>query len=145
MGRFRVLENPDDPSLERQVAESVSLSDPREIVIELGWFSRRPEEKPLLRDVEAFFRDATLDYLRTRCFLSSSETGAVLAVSDYRGPDEGFPRALLSFPRFDADGVLYFTGSERTILLRIETETNFGVIEQSFSPRRMFFDGGFTI
>ena len=90
-------------------------------------------------------RDATLDYFRTRCFLSSSETGTVLAFSDYRGPDEGFPRALLSFPRFDADGVPFFTGSERTILLRIETETNFGVIEQSFSPRRLFFDGGFTI
>lgn len=142
VGRLRLLQNPDQPGLPGEVDAYVSQDDPPEIAVELTWFSR-PEGHPLLREVEGFFRDTNLEQLRTRCYLSSSETGVFVAPKGFTGPARGYPGVLLTFPRFDDQGGHYFNGSEKTLLFRLEAR--FGAIEQTFNPRKMVWRGGFTL
>ncbi len=142
IGRMRILQNPGDREVEKEVEAYVDREDPPEIAVELTWFSR-PAGHSSLRDVEAFFRDVNLEQLKTRCYLSSRETGTTVAPTGYVGPAQGYPGALLSFPRFDENGDPHFQGSERTLLFRLEAR--FGAIEQTFSPRRMFWNDAFTL
>lgn len=142
IGRMRLIQNPASSELPRQVEEYVNQEDPAQIVVELTW-SSQPSGHPALRTVEAAFRDDNLDQLRSRCFLSSSETGKYVAISEYTGPAQGYPGALLTFPRFDEQGNPHFTGAEKTLMLRLENRL--GTIEQTFNPRKMLWQGKFSL
>ena len=64
-------------------------------------------------------------------------------LSGYSGPSQNQPGALMYFPRNDENSESFFDGSEKSILLYIESD--FSRIEQKFQPKKMFFLDSFTI
>lgn len=142
IGRMRLLANADNQALDEEVNQYVNQPESGEIIIEITYYSEPPGH-PSLRQIENFLRTVTAPQLKDRVFLSDSEKNTHVSISRYQGPTEGYPGALLFFPRQDEAGEPHFNGSEKRILFHMEM--GFAEVDLKLKPRDMIFEGKFAM
>lgn len=146
IGRLRLLSDPDNEELKRQVARYVETADEERIAIEV-YYTSKPAGHESLRHIKAFLHQMTPDQLRNTVYLAANDLATRVPVSQYLPPSENAPTAILIFPKKDPDGNPYFTGDEKRIIFHFELDlTRLGdsrkhIVDMNLAPSKMRFHG----
>jgi len=142
IGQSRLIANPGNKEVAEQVANYLEQPQGDQVIVEVTYYSEPPGH-PGLQTVQNFLRTSTIDTLKTRVWLSSSSSDVYDPIDRYVPPGANQPGALLFFQRNDASGKPYFDGSEKQILLHMET--SFETVDLKMKPKNMKFEGEFTL
>ncbi len=138
------------PEAKAQVEQMINLPVGKEIVIQLSYTSQPPGISQI-HDIHGFFLRASLAEFQGGTTLASSDK--TVPISAYVQPNDKSPYPLLIFRRLDDNGQPYFTGKEKSILLRCEcsipiaskgTAVPFRMVVK-MEPKKMFFENGFCL
>jgi hypothetical protein len=141
IGQSRLLADPGNKELAQQVVNYVDQPSGDDVIVEVTYYSQPPGH-PGLQTVQNFLRTSTIDTLKTKVWLSSSSSDAYDPIDRYVPPGPNQPGALLLFQRNDKSGKPYFDGSEKQILLHMETTSE--TVDLKMKPKDMQFEGAFT-
>ncbi len=142
IGQMRLIADPENTVLESQVKQYVDQENGPEVAVEIT-FRSEPEGHPAIRQIEGFFRTATLPSLQNKVWLSEGSRDVHVPILRYQGPYEGYSGALLFFSRFDESGKDYFENPEDDILFHLEAD--FGMVDLLTKTKNMRFNDEFTM
>lgn len=146
IGRLRLLSDPDNEELKKEVARYVETDDEERIAVEV-YYSSKPAGHESLRHITAFLHQMTPDQLRNTVYLAANEMTTHIPVSQYLAPSENAPTAILIFPKKDPSGRPYFKGDEKRIIFHFELDlTRLGdsrkhIVDINLAPSKMKFNG----
>ena len=146
-GQMTLLKVPDAKA---QVEKMVNAPVAKEIVVQLS-YSSQPPAISQIHDIQAFFLRASQAEFKGGTTLASSDK--TVPISGYVQPNDKTPYPLLIFARLDDSGQPYFTGKEKSLLLRCEcsipiaskgTSVPFRMVVK-MEPKKMFFEDEFCL
>jgi hypothetical protein len=149
LGRLQLLEQPGNAAVDEQVAEWVN--DPQDrIILQISYFTR-PAGASSLRDIDSFFRQASLSDFQANTYLVSSDKKKNVGISAYLKPDDKNSNPVFIFPKTDEAGNPHFTGNEKSITLKSELRLNVLGRQQKYDvylkmdPKKMRFQQQFAM
>jgi hypothetical protein len=150
IARLRLLKNAGQAALEREVRNYIDAPTPGHILVAVNVYSR-PEGHHSVREIENFFRQATLPTFQAQTYLASTKEGIHVPISGYVRPSQDSPNPIFLFPRYNDKKAPLFTGDEKQIFLNTELDLRIVGAKRSYrirlklEPAKMKLGGEFSI
>ena len=118
-GQLQLLQNPANEEVREQIRRYVEALPGDEIMVQISW--RTIPAGGFMQNLRAFFARATLSTFVDTTYLISSE-GEHVSIIKYLPWSSERPNPIFIFPRLGEDQEPYFTGKEKSVVLRSEFE-----------------------